>query len=123
MTNDKSNQIKQKARSLGFHRCGIAGVEGNADEEATQHLKTWLAQGYNADMDWMQNPRRLDIHACMPGVKSVISVALNYYTPHQRPQGNDYAKISRYAWGRDYHKVMLQKLKALTRWLQAQGAT
>jgi len=119
-TKDQSHQIKQQARSLGFHHCGIAAVEGNADEEATQHLKTWLAQGYHADMDWMQNPRRLDIHTCMPGVKSVISVVLNYYTPHQRPQGNEYAKISRYAWGRDYHKVMHKKLKALTYWLQAQ---
>jgi len=125
MTKDKGqrtkDKIKQKARSLGFHHCGIAKVDGNEDEETTQHLKTWLAQGYHADMDWMQNPRRFDIHTCMPGVQSVISVALNYYTPHQRPQGNEYAKISRYAWGRDYHKVMLQKLKALTHWLQAEG--
>jgi epoxyqueuosine reductase len=69
----------------------------------------------------MDNPQRFDIRACMPEVQSVICVALNYYTPHQRPQGSEYAKISRYGWGRDYHKVMHKKLKALTNWLSAQG--
>lgn len=116
-----SYQVKEKARSLGFHRCGIVAVKDTADDLATQHLKNWLAQGYHADMDWMHNPRRWDIHSCLPGVQSVISVALNYYTPDQRPQGNQYGKISRYAWGRDYHKVMQTKLKALTHWLQAQA--
>jgi epoxyqueuosine reductase len=48
-----------------------------------------------------------------------VCVALNYYTPHQRPEGEEYAKISRYGWGRDYHKVMHKKLKALTTWLES----
>lgn len=115
-----SNQVKQKARSLGFHLCGIASVD-EADESALQRLKAWLALGYQADMAWMENPKRCDIHACMPEVQSVICVALNYYTPHQRPQGSEYAKISRYGWGRDYHKVMHQKLKAFNNWLLEQG--
>jgi len=115
-----SNQVKQKARSLGFHLCGIAAVD-DTDSSALEHLKTWLALGYQADMAWMDNPKRFDIRACMPEVQSVICVALNYYTPHQRPQGSDYAKISRYGWGRDYHKVMHKKLKALTDWLSEQG--
>jgi epoxyqueuosine reductase len=115
-----SNEVKQKARSLGFHLCGIASVE-EADASAQQRLKAWLALGYQADMAWMDNPKRCDIHACMPEVQSVICVALNYYTPHQRPQGSEYAKISRYGWGRDYHKVMHKRLKALTNWLLEQG--
>jgi epoxyqueuosine reductase len=57
----------------------------------------------------------------MPEVQSVICVALNYYTPHQRPEGQEYAKISRYGWGKDYHKVMHKKLKALANWLSEQG--
>jgi len=72
-------------------------------------------------MAWMENPKRFDIRACMPEVHSVICVALNYYTPHQRPEGQEYAKISRYGWGRDYHKVMHKKLKAFTSWLSEQG--
>lgn len=116
-----SSQVKQKAQSLGFHACGIAAVDVEASDSATSHLKAWLARGYQAGMTWMENPRRFDIRACMPEVKSVICVALNYYTPNQRPEGKDYAKISRYGWGRDYHKVMHQKLKVLTNWLQEQG--
>ena len=46
---------------------------------------------------------------------------MNYYTPHQRPQGDEYGKISRYAWGRDYHKVMHKKLKELATWLESLG--
>lgn len=116
-----SNQVKQKARSLGFHLCGIAAVDDDSDSSAVQHLRDWLAQGYQADMAWMDNPKRFDIRNCMLEVQSVICVALNYYTPHQRPQGSEYAKISRYGWGRDYHKVMHKKLKILTNWLSEQG--
>ena len=116
-----SSQVKQKARSLGFHLCGIAAVDDEANASAVQHLKAWLALGYQADMAWMDNPKRFDIRDCMPEVQSVICVALNYYTPHQRPQGSEYAKISRYGWGRDYHKVLHKKLKALTNWLLEQG--
>jgi epoxyqueuosine reductase len=113
--------IEQKAREVGFHHVGIAAVGADSEDSATEHLKAWLALGYQADMAWMNNPKRFDIRACMPQVQSIISVALNYYTPHQRPDRPGYAKISRYGWGRDYHKVMHKKLKALTRWLQGQG--
>lgn len=116
-----SSQVKQKARSLGFHKVGIAAVDSDADESVGERLKAWLALGYQADMAWMDNPKRFDIRACMPEVQSVICVALNYYTPQQRPDGAEYAKISRYGWGRDYHKVMHKKLKALTLWLEEQG--
>lgn len=116
-----STQIKQKARSLGFHLCGIATVEADADDSARQHLQEWLGLGYQADMAWMEKPQRFDIRACMPEVQSVICVALNYYTPDRRPNAPEYAKISRYGWGRDYHKVMHKKLKALTNWLSEQG--
>jgi len=116
-----SSQLKQKARDLGFHLCGIAAVGGDGDDSAVKNLKAWLAMGYQADMAWMENPRRCDIRACMAGVKSVICVALNYYTPDQHSQSQEYAKISRYAWGRDYHKVMDKKLKALVSWLTEQG--
>lgn len=116
-----SSQLKQKARSFGFHKVGIAAVGGDTDESARQRLSAWLALGYQADMGWMETPKRFDIRTCMPEVRSVICVALNYYTPHQRPEGQEYAKISRYGWGRDYHKVMHKKLKAFTSWLSEQG--
>jgi epoxyqueuosine reductase len=115
-----SSEIKQKALELGFHKVGIATVDGEIPVKK-QQLEAWLALGYHADMEWMASPKRQDIRLVMPEVRSIICVALNYYTDHQRPSGKEYAKISRYAWGRDYHKVMHKKLKALCSWLQAQG--
>ncbi|HEY9693615.1 MAG TPA: tRNA epoxyqueuosine(34) reductase QueG [Oculatellaceae cyanobacterium] len=115
-----SNEIKQKALDLGFHQVGIADVNAATFVEV-QRLQAWMALGYHADMEWMANPKRQDIHLVMPEVQSVICVALNYYTPHQRPESREYGKISRYGWGRDYHKVLHKKLKALSNWLQEQG--
>jgi epoxyqueuosine reductase len=112
--------VKQKALELGFHKVGIAAVN-QAEALSVQRSQAWLALGYHADMEWMGNPKRQDIRLVMPEVRSVVCVALNYYTPHQRRQGPEYAKISRYAWGRDYHKVMHKKLKALALWLEVQG--
>lgn len=116
-----SNQIKQKALELGFHKVGIATVDAVAMLVEVQRLQAWLALGYQADMAWMANPKRQNIDSVMPSVRSLICVALNYYTPHQRPNSREYAKISRYGWGRDYHKVLHKKLKALTNWLLELG--
>ncbi|HLO49972.1 MAG TPA: tRNA epoxyqueuosine(34) reductase QueG [Kamptonema sp.] len=115
-----STQIKQKALELGFHKVAIAQVDDAPYPEA-ERLHRWLEAGYQADMEWMANPKRQDIHLVMPEVKSLICVALNYYTPQQHLEGSAYAKISRYGWGRDYHKVMHKKLKLLANWLRSQG--
>lgn len=111
-----SDFVKQKALELGFHQVGIATVEEAVGPEV-QRLQAWLALGYQANMNWMANPKRQDIRAVMPEARSLICVALNYYTAHQRPNGREYAKISRYGWGRDYHKILHKKLKALANWL------
>jgi epoxyqueuosine reductase len=113
------HQLKQKALDLGFHKVGIVAV--GEQSPSPQRLQQWLAQGYQADMAWMADPRRQDIRQVMPEVRSVISVALNYYTPQAQPTEPDRAKISRYGWGRDYHKVLQKRLKALANWLEAQG--
>lgn len=123
MTNDLSQQIKQKALEFGFHKVGIALVSEDLDiEQAVSKLKTWLQLGYQAEMAWMANPKRQNIRSVMPEARSLICVALNYYTADDRPQGEEYAKISRYGWGRDYHKVLHKKLKALSQWIEAQGS-
>ncbi|HEY9850363.1 MAG TPA: tRNA epoxyqueuosine(34) reductase QueG [Leptolyngbyaceae cyanobacterium] len=118
-----STQVKEKALELGFHKVGIVVVDAPDELEnlAVQKLQAWLALGYQADMEWMANPKRQDIRLVMPRVKSLIAVALNYYTAHQRPESKENAKISRYGWGRDYHKVLHKKLKALANWLQTRG--
>ncbi|USR89367.1 tRNA epoxyqueuosine(34) reductase QueG [Phormidium yuhuli AB48] len=115
------HQILQEVLNLGFHRVGIAVVSPEPDEgevEAVNHLQRWLEQGYQADMAWMANPKRQDIRQVLPNVRSVIAVALNYYTDSPQPEHEDGAKISRYAWGRDYHKVLHRRLKHLCRWLE-----
>jgi epoxyqueuosine reductase len=72
-------------------------------------------------MDWMTNPKRQDIKTLWPEVRSLIGLALNYYTPQQHSQEQNHGKISRYAWGRDYHKVLSKKLQALSQWIESQG--
>ena len=116
-----SEQIKEKARSLGFHKVGIAAANNDEQIQAQIRLKNWLASGYHANMKWMDNPKRFDLEKCLPGVQAVIAVALNYYTPHSQPDTAEQGKVSRYAWGRDYHKVMEKKLKALARWIDEQA--
>jgi epoxyqueuosine reductase len=119
-TSISSTVVKAKAKELGFHEVGITAV-GDLDPTETEKLPAWLKMGYHADMEWMANPQRQQISLIMPDVRSLISVALNYYTPHERPHGNEYGKISRYAWGRDYHRIIHKKLKALSIWLESQG--
>jgi epoxyqueuosine reductase len=117
-----SHQIKQQAREIGFHLVGITTVNNHQDN-AKKHLQHWLDSGYQADMAWMASPKRADIRTYLPEVQSVISVGLNYYTSHQHSQEPGVGKISRYGWGRDYHKVMGKKLKALCTWLRSQDAS
>ncbi|MGB3695356.1 MAG: tRNA epoxyqueuosine(34) reductase QueG [Spirulinaceae cyanobacterium] len=117
--NIDSSLLKEQALAIGFHEVGVASVEAATEshQAAAASLQNWLSLGYQANMAWMAHPKRFEL----PEAKSVICLALNYYTPHQRPEGKKYGKISRYGWGRDYHKVMQKKLKALTAWLQEEG--
>jgi epoxyqueuosine reductase len=123
-----SDRIKQKALELGFHKVGIAAVDEperlqNSDDAASKSFLTqWLTNGYHADMAWMADSKRQDIRQLLPTVQSVICVALNYYTSHDRPAAPQYAKISRYGWGRDYHRILHKKLKALANWLTSQDS-
>ncbi|MEM9540255.1 MAG: tRNA epoxyqueuosine(34) reductase QueG [Cyanobacteria bacterium P01_E01_bin.42] len=111
-----SNKIKKKAQEIGFHKVGIAAID--QEDELENHLQTWLDSGYQAQMKWMESPQRCDVREIIPDAQSVIAVAVNYYTPHQHQESRDRAKISRYSWGRDYHKILHKKLKILTQWLE-----
>ncbi|MGQ9837205.1 MAG: tRNA epoxyqueuosine(34) reductase QueG [Cyanobacteriota bacterium] len=112
-----AEQVKQQALALGFHKVGIASV---TDPPDVQGLRTWLERGMAADMDWMRDPRRANVRLVLPGVQSVVCVALNYYTPIQHSRDLSKGKLSRYAWGRDYHRVLGRRLKQLHLWMQAQ---
>ncbi len=101
--------VKTTAQSLGFGYCGIAKAE-QLDEDA-RRLEAWLNQNRNGTMQYMENhfDLRIDPRKLVPGAKSVITLLQNYY-PEQR-QAADAPKISKYAYGKDYHEVIRAKLK------------
>ncbi len=109
---EKADLIKAKAHQLGFLACGIARA-GFLEEEAPR-LEKWLREGRHGEMGYMERnfDMRLDPRLIVEGAKSVISLAYNYYTlPKQiDPEA---PKISTYAYGRDYHKVIKKRLKPL----------
>lgn len=110
-----SVSIKKKAKELGFDACGIAEVS-SADTEAL-FFDRWIAEGYHAGMKYMENYRdiRLNPAGLIEGACSVISVALNYY-PAQK-QSPDAPRISYYAYGKDYHIVLKDKLRQLWQYI------
>ena len=110
-----SVSIKKKAKELGFDACGIAEVS-SADTEAL-FFDRWIAEGYHAGMKYMENYRdiRLNPAGLIEGARSVISVALNYY-PAQK-QSPDAPRISYYAYGKDYHIVLKDKLRQLWQYI------
>ena len=100
---------------LGFDLVTAAPVE-RLDSEGSL-LQEWLGQGYHGSMAWLERDveRRIDPRQILPSAQSVIVFGKNYYTPHEHSRHPDHAKISRYAWGRDYHRVLPKKLKKLHR--------
>lgn len=108
---EHAGQLRAEARQLGFDRCGIARA-GHVDPE--DRLGQWLARGFHADMDWMAARKELrqDTTLKLPGARSVVAVARNYYHPDP-PHAADAPRVARYARGRDYHKVLKKPLKAL----------
>ena len=103
--------IKSKALELGFDHCGIARAV-KLDDDA-RRLETWLNKGMQGSMGYMERhfDLRIDPALLVPGAKSVITVLLNYFPPQQ--QHPDAPRISKYAYGQDYHEVIREKLKRL----------
>ena len=112
-----SQLIKTEAKKLGFMFCGISKA-GFLEEEAPR-LEKWLANNRHGEMAYMENnfDKRLDPRKLVNGAKSVISFALNYFTSQQQLDINA-PKISKYAYGEDYHFVIKAKLKLLLEILQ-----
>lgn len=109
--------IKDQAKRLGFLSCGIS--KADFLEQEAPRLEKWLSQGNNGQMHYMENhfDKRLDPRKLVEGSKSVISLLLNYY-PSQIQEHKDAPKISKYAYGTDYHFVIKDKLKELLQLMQ-----
>ncbi|MET4108737.1 tRNA epoxyqueuosine(34) reductase QueG [Hymenobacter sp. UYP22] len=110
--------IKRRAAELGFMYCGISQA-GFLEEEAPR-LENWLNHNMNGQMAYMANhfDKRLDPRLLVDGARSVISLLLNYYPPEDQQQPEDTLKVSKYAYGRDYHFVIKDKLKTLLQDMQ-----
>jgi epoxyqueuosine reductase len=114
----RSEVIKQKAREIGFQKVGI--VPAAALTEEGEQLREWLARGFHGQMGYMARAteQRADPRLLLPSARSVVCVALNYFNPQSHADDKETGKISRYAWGDDYHDVLRDKLKALLEWIR-----
>jgi epoxyqueuosine reductase len=108
--------IKDTAKQLGFDHVGIAKADFLADE--APKLEAWLQNNYHGQMQYMENhfDMRLDPRKLVDGAKTVISLTYNYYTDKQ--QNEDSYRLSKYAFGEDYHHVVKDKLKLLLQHLR-----
>ncbi|MFZ9848514.1 MAG: tRNA epoxyqueuosine(34) reductase QueG [Flavobacteriales bacterium] len=112
-----SFKIKQKALELGFISVGIS--KADFLEEEAPRLEKWLKENRNGEMKYMQNyfDKRLDPRVLFEGCKSVVSLLLNYY-PEETQKDPEAPKISKYAYGEDYHFVIKRKLQELLSFIQ-----
>lgn len=112
-----THKIKEEAMRQGFFLVGVSQAEFM--EVEAKRLESWLGQDYHGQMGYMENhfDKRVDPRKLVPGAKSVISLAYNYYTDKHQEDATA-PKISMYALGRDYHKVVKKKLKLLWQFLQ-----
>ena len=117
MRENPTRFLKRKANNLGFLSCGISKAVF-LEEEATK-LENWLNDGKHGKMKYMENhfDMRLDPRKLVPDAKSVISLSYNYFNENLQ-KVKDAPKISKYAYGNDYHKVIKEKLKILFKELQ-----
>lgn len=111
----RSEAIKAQARELGFHQVGIARPDTLSAERG--RLKEWLGRGFHGEMNWLaRDPeQRTDPRKLFAATRSVVVVTLNYHTPHEH--SDQPGKVSRYAWGDDYHEVVGDKLRELLSWI------
>ncbi len=108
--------VKAEAFRLGFDACGVACA---STPDPDNHLGEWLRRGYHAEMEWMARTEgiRRDVSRKVPGAKSVLVVTRNYYTGDMECPA-DCGKVARYAWGEDYHSVLLPRLNQLADFLK-----
>jgi len=118
---DLKRVLAKESRRLGFDAIGISRAEPLTEE--AERLRAWLAAGKHGTMHWMEGhlKKRIDPRELVPGAKSIISVIQNYYKPATGSEDSTIGRISRYAWGDDYHDVMRDGLNQLLDWLDRTG--
>jgi len=111
-----SKHIKAEAKRLGFSACGMAKAEP-VDQQTIQNYQQWILQAHHADMTYLKNyPNlRFDPTQLMPGCKTIISLSLNYFPAQTLP--TNVPQVAYYAYGKDYHDIMRNKIKMLSQFL------
>ena len=115
---ERTQKIRQFcSEQLDFDLIGVAPADVLTEEGA--RLEEWLDEGRHGAMAWMARDvtRKIDPSAIVANAQSVVVVAKNYFTPFAHSEDPEHAKISRYAWGRDYHRVLPKRLKKLHRYI------
>lgn len=117
---ENAQLVKKLALDLGFSFCGISKADFLKEE--APHLEAWLNKGMQGEMSYMENhfDMRLDPRLLVPGAKSVVSFLFNYFPNPQHSIAAGSLKVSKYAWGEDYHYVVKDKLKLLMQQLTEQ---
>ena len=112
-----TQELKKEAFRLGFDACGISRADALGIE--ARRLEQWLREDLHGLMTWMENhfDKRTDPRKLVDGAQSIISVLHNYYQSRKHKKEEHIGKISRYAWGDDYHLIMKEKLSELYHWL------
>ena len=115
--NDIATLIKSQAASLGFDACGFAAAT-RVDDEAVARYDRWIEQGHHGCMQWATGHRdlRLDPSLLLESAQTVISLALNYYPARFQPP--EALRVAYYAYGRDYHEVLREKLTELAHFIE-----
>ena len=113
-----SRRLKERVLQEGFEKVGIVAAAA-LDSERNQLIE-WLGRGHHGDMSWMASDpeMRADPRKLFPAARSVVVVAINYYTRQAHTHDQATGKVSRYAWGEDYHEVVSAKLRSLLAWIR-----
>lgn len=108
-----AEKVKLAAKQAGFELVGIAKADSLLEEHA--HFEDWLASGYNAGMTYLERniEKRKDISLILPNAASVIVVGRSYHTSHLHDPHDEAGKISRYAWGTDYHEILPERMQSI----------
>ena len=115
--------VEDVSKSLGFDLVGFAKITELKEE--IEYLDEWLKNKFNAGMSYMERnlEKRKDVRLILPNAKSIISLGMNYYTGNQHSNAEDFGKVSRYAWGKDYHLIIWEKLDHLIQKLKEIDST
>lgn len=115
------DEIRQFAFSQGF--CDIGAVPYQVTDDANKHYLNWIEKKYNAGMDYLERnlDKRSDVRKILEGAESIIVLAFNYHTKFKHNDYDILGKISRYAWGDDYHDVIKSKLRSVANFIESKS--